>query len=144
MLPDWRLDVASYERRPSADMKFMSMKMAFLLAITSIKCISELRALSVDPSCCHFRDKGHRVSLRMNPAFLLKAISEVTLNQTVELEAFHPPPFSTEEDRKLNLLCPVRALRNYNDRTKTVRKSASVMDPGPWALVFRPRDFPTG
>ncbi|MGH0134155.1 UNVERIFIED_CONTAM: hypothetical protein FKN15_029288 [Acipenser sinensis] len=114
---------APYEPMASADMKFVSMKTAFLLAIMSAKRISELRALSVDPSCCCFRDEGHRVSLRTNPTFLPKVISEVTLNQTVELEAFHPPPFSTEEDQKLNLLCPIRALRNYIDRTKAVCKS---------------------
>ena len=40
----------------------------------------------------------------------------------IELDAFYPPPFSSEEHRRLHLLCPVRALRVYSDRTEGLRK----------------------
>ena len=42
---------------------------------------------------------------------------------TVELLAFHPPPFSSAEEKKLNTLCPVRALHVYLSRTAGFRKS---------------------
>jgi integrase len=41
----------------------------------------------------------------------------------VEIFAFHPPPFGSEEDERLNHLCPVRALRVYCERTKDRRQS---------------------
>ncbi|KAI2664019.1 Beta-galactosidase [Labeo rohita] len=43
--------------------------------------------------------------------------------EVLELSAFHPPPFSSEEDQRLNALCPVRALRVYIDRTSLFRRS---------------------
>lgn len=48
------------------------------------------------------------------PAFTCKVI---------ELSAFHPPPFSTAKDQRLNALCPVRALRAYMDRTSLIRRN---------------------
>ena len=39
----------------------------------------------------------------------------------VELVAFHPPPFDSEEERRLHCLCPVRALRVYCQRTSAER-----------------------
>ncbi|MGH0164279.1 UNVERIFIED_CONTAM: hypothetical protein FKN15_046786 [Acipenser sinensis] len=54
------------------------------------------------------------------PSQVVKAFH---LNQSVELEAFHPPPFSSEEDRRLNSLCPVRPLRCYVSRMRTLCQS---------------------
>ncbi|MGH0118372.1 UNVERIFIED_CONTAM: hypothetical protein FKN15_047777 [Acipenser sinensis] len=76
--------------------------------------VSELQALSVHSSCMRIWEDGSRVSLRTNPAFLPKVITGFHMNQSVEMESFHPPPFSSEEDRRLNFLCPVgiEALRH--------------------------------
>ena len=35
-------------------MKFVSLKVALLLALTAVKCVSDLQALSVHPSCLQF------------------------------------------------------------------------------------------
>ncbi len=44
----------------------------------------------------------------------------------VVLEAFCPPPFTTPEQERLNLLCPVRALQIYVHRTSQWRKSEQL------------------
>lgn len=60
-----------------------------------------------------------RVMLCTNPAFLPKTISAFHVNQYVELEAFHPPPFQSERERQLHKLCPVWAPAYYVERTKS-------------------------
>ncbi|MGH0132760.1 UNVERIFIED_CONTAM: hypothetical protein FKN15_049963 [Acipenser sinensis] len=45
------------------------------------------------------------------------------VNQSVELETFHPPPFQSDREQQLDTLCPVRALAYYVDRTKSWRQS---------------------
>ncbi|XP_058879441.1 uncharacterized protein LOC131737040, partial [Acipenser ruthenus] len=132
-LPSWSLDVvlealtkAPFEPLHSVDMKLISIKTAFLLAVVSAKRVSELHALSVHPSCTRFAGDGSKVSMRPNPAFLPKVISPFHMNQSVELMAFHPPPFSSPEEERLHMLCPVRALRCYMDRTKTVRQTEQL------------------
>ena len=44
----------------------------------------------------------------------------------IELSAFYPPPFSSQEHECLNSLCPVRALRTYVDKTAGFRKSEQL------------------
>ncbi|XP_041852953.1 uncharacterized protein LOC121647506 [Melanotaenia boesemani] len=53
------------------------------------------------------RAKAH---LQPNPAFVPKVMGHSYRCPSVELLAFHPPPFSSEEDKRLHTLCPVRAL----------------------------------
>lgn len=52
--------------------------------------------------------------LHPNMAFVPK-VREVLL-------VFHPPTFTDENERRLNLLWPVHALHVYLDRTKDFRK----------------------
>ncbi|KAK0156393.1 hypothetical protein N1851_000309 [Merluccius polli] len=93
-----------------AEMKFVSLKTALLLALTSAKRVSDLQALSIRPSCLQFAPGRTKVCLRPNPAFVPKVVVLGYRCPTVELLAFHPPPFSSAEEKKLNTLCPVRAL----------------------------------
>ena len=122
LVPSWDLPLVlralssgPFEPLDSVDLKFLSMKTAFLLAMTSAKRVRELGALSVHPECMQFAPGGHVVRLRPNPAFVPKVLGSVA---TVELMAFHPPPFTCPDDQRLNLLCPVRALRTCVDRAK--------------------------
>ncbi len=48
-------------------------------------------------------------------------------SQVVTLHSFHPPPFASSEDERLHLLCPVRALKLYVDRSKVWRKSPQLL-----------------
>ncbi|MGH0126266.1 UNVERIFIED_CONTAM: hypothetical protein FKN15_027916, partial [Acipenser sinensis] len=115
VLPEWSLDIvlealtkAPFEPIYSIELKYLSMKTAILMAITSAKRVSELQALSVHSSCMRIWEDGSRVSLCTNSAFLPKVITAFHINQSVELESFHPPLFASMEDERLNFLCPLR------------------------------------
>ena len=127
-VPSWDLALVlealcgpPFEPIGSIDMKFLSYKTALLLALTSAKRVGDLQALSVHPSCTQFTQDGSKVSLRPNAAYLPKVIPTAYSSMTFELSSFCPPPFASEEQRRLHSLCPVRALRTYIDRTQSVR-----------------------
>ena len=61
------------------------------------------------------------LTLWPNPEFLPKVLSNLHLNQPIQLARFDPP--GGEGDEKLVLLCPVRALRAYVDSTVGLRQS---------------------
>ena len=99
------------------DLKWLSLKIAFLLAITSARRIGELHALSVHRDCCTFSPEGSKVVLRPNPAFLPKVLSDFHLSQSIELQSL---PVSEADQLAL---CPVRALSEHKRRTKPLGKS---------------------
>ena len=130
--PSWDLPLVldalssqPFEPLEDIDMKMLSLKTALLLALSSAKRPGELHALSVSPMCMDFGTGQSKVSLRFNPAFMPKVMSAPN-SMTVELNAFHPPPFLSPEDQRLNCLCPVRALHAYVDRTKACRQSSQL------------------
>ncbi|XP_056093378.1 uncharacterized protein LOC130072339 [Rhinichthys klamathensis goyatoka] len=128
-VPEWDLSMVlealsqhPFEPLGSISLKLLSFKTALLLALASAKRVSELHALSVHPSCTKFSLSGDKVSLKPNPAFMPKCFPAFT-SEVLELSAFHPPPFTSLEDQRLNALCPVRALQAYMTRTSAFRKS---------------------
>ncbi|XP_056091163.1 uncharacterized protein LOC130070700 [Rhinichthys klamathensis goyatoka] len=128
-VPEWDLSMVlealsqhPFEPLGSISLKLLSLKTALLLALASAKRVSELYALSVHPSCTKFSLSGDKVSLKPNPAFMPKCFPAFT-SEVLELSAFHPPPFTSLEDQRLNALCPVRALQAYMTRTNAFRKS---------------------
>ncbi|XP_049927771.1 uncharacterized protein LOC126407128 [Epinephelus moara] len=130
LVPLWDLSVVldalsrhPFEPLEGVGLKFLSLKTAVLLALTTAKRVSDLQALSTRSVCMQFAPGGSKVCLRPNPAFVPKVVESAYRCPTVELGAFHPPPFETAEDRRLNTLCPVRALRLYVDRTAGFRRS---------------------
>ncbi len=64
-----RLCLAPYEPVERADIRSLSMKTAFLLAITSARRVSELHALSVSSQCLRWGPEDSQVTLWPNPAF---------------------------------------------------------------------------
>ena len=127
-VPAWQLNVvlqaltrSPFEPLADVDIKWLSLKVAFLLAVTSAKRIGGLHALSVHADCFYVKPDGAGIVLRPNPAFVPKILSAQNLNQVIALDPFHPPPFGSEEDETLNCLCPVRALLCYVNRTQSFR-----------------------
>ena len=108
-----------FEPLQTVSMKCLTLKVALLVALTTAKRVSDLHALSTSPECMRFDDRATKVTIKANPAFLPKNAFSVCV--PVDLQAFHPPPFTSDEDRRLNCLCPVRALRIYMDRTDPFR-----------------------
>lgn len=114
------LTTAPYEPLAQSDLKFLTQKTLFLLALCSTKRVSELHALSVSTECMRWKPEDTAVSLWPNPFFLPKVLSPQSINSAIELEAFRPEP-PCQAGVALHTLCPVRALRAYVDRTRQLR-----------------------
>ncbi|KAL0147528.1 hypothetical protein M9458_057156, partial [Cirrhinus mrigala] len=98
LIPSWDLAVVlqglqqdPFEPLQSVELDALSFKTALLTALTSIKRVGDLQALSVNSSCLEFG-----------------------------------PADSHEDDPNLTLLCPVRALRIYMERTQPFRRSEQL------------------
>lgn len=103
------------------DMKMLTLKTALLVALATAKRVSDIQALSVHPDCTRFSENDHKVSIMVNPSFVPK--NPLLECVPILLEAFHPPPFTTQEQERLHFLCPVRALKAYIDRSAPLRTS---------------------
>lgn len=110
-----------YEPLRQAELKWLSCKTAFLLAIVSAKRVGELHALSVSQSCLKWAPDGSGVTLWPNTAFVPKVLSHSQCNQPLRLARFQSTAEGTEDRAKL--LCPVRALEAYIAATTAVRQS---------------------
>ena len=93
----WDLDIVlsalarpPFEPLESTSLKNLSMKVAFLLAITSTKRVGELHALSVSPECFQMGPDRKSVVLRPNPSFLPKVLPDGYVNSSWSLSAFSP------------------------------------------------------
>ena len=130
--PPWDLNLVldalcapPFEPVARAELKWVSCKTAFLLAIASAKRVGELHALSVSDTCLRWNTDGSGVTLWPNVAFLPKVLSRSHLNQPIRLASFRPPPGEVKE--KLGLLCPVRALRAYTNATLGIRQGTDQL-----------------
>ena len=113
-----------FEPLSQAELRWLSVKTAFLLAITSAKRVSELQALFVNSSCLRWNSDGSGVILWPNTAFLPKVLSRSHFNRPIQLAQFDPP--SGEGEERSRLLCPVRALRAYVQTTAGIRQSEQL------------------
>ncbi len=80
----------------------------FLLAISSLKRVGDLQALSVAPTHLDVAPGMAKVFLYPRVGYTPK-VPHVT-PQHVILQAFSPPPFGEPDKQKLNCVCLVRAL----------------------------------
>ena len=131
LFPSWDLQVvleglckAPFEPLERSSLKHLSFKTALLLALATAKRVSDLHALSVSPDCLSFLNNGTKVLLKPKLGFVPK--NRVVPREPVVLTAFHPPPFASEEDRRLHCLCPVRALKAYCDKTVDSRSTSQL------------------
>ncbi|KAK2915176.1 hypothetical protein Q8A73_005770 [Channa argus] len=130
LAPPWDLSlvlralvVSPFEPLEQVPLRLLSWKTALLLALTSMKRVSDLSALSVSPECLSIRGDLSLAVLRPNPAFMPKCITSSFRSRVITLEGFCTPPHTSEEDGSSHLLCPVRALSHYVERTSTIRRS---------------------
>ncbi|XP_049432685.1 uncharacterized protein LOC125889068 [Epinephelus fuscoguttatus] len=127
LAPSWDLPMVldalsapPFEPLDQVDLKMVALKTVLLLSLASAKRVGEIHALSVHEECTKFSAGNTRVTLQPNPAFMPKVLGSCS---PIDLVSFYPPPFSSDEHRRLHMLCPVRALRIYMDRTEGCRKS---------------------
>lgn len=128
--PLWNLNIVltrlmgpPFEPMHSCQIQFLIRKVTFLVAITSLRRVSEIQALTIQEP---FLQMHHnKVVLRANPKVLPKVISPFHLNQSVELPVFFPQPDSVAE-RALHTLDVKRALLYYIERTKSFRNTKQL------------------
>ncbi len=125
-IPSWDLSLVlralqqgPFEPLQTVEPKFLSMKILLLLALASIKRVGDLHAFSVDDLCLQFGPADSQIILRPRPGYVPKVPTTPFRDQVVSLQALPPE----EADPALALLCPVRALRHYVDRTQSFRTS---------------------
>ena len=131
-VPPWDLQIVldglsgpPFEPLEQADVRFLSLKAALLLALASAKRAGELCALSVQPSCLSFSEDGGLVHLWPNPGFQPKVISSAFRSRVIRIRAFCPPVEGSAADSQLRVLCPVRALRWRRQRRQPQLKNTS-------------------
>ena len=117
------LEKFPFEPMASADMGFVSAKLAVLLALSTAARVSELTALTTVGLVF---SGDLRVTLFPHPDFVPKTVSELSRRAPVVLHAFHPSPV-TGVEKRLHLSCPVRAMRIYLQRTADVRRSDRLL-----------------
>ena len=104
---------APYEPLRTCEERFLAQKTLFLLALASAKRIGELHALSYRVS--HTRDWGE-VSFAFVTGFVAKTQDPSSL--APRFEGFTVPALTNaRKNRDGRLLCPVRAVKVYLDRT---------------------------
>jgi hypothetical protein len=128
-VPTWDLPTvlralkgAPFEPLHSASFKILSLKTALLLALASVKRVGDLQALSVSPACLEFGPNDSKVVLKPRHGYVPKALYTPFRAQVITLFALPP----SEGDQEFNPLCPVRALRNYIERSAAFRRSEQL------------------
>ena len=128
-VPAWDLSLVlralkgpPFEPLQSADPKSLSLKTALLLALASVKRIGDLQALSTSASCLEFGPNDSKVILRPRHGYVPKVLSTPFRAQVISLSALP----SSEEDSDSLMLCPVRALRIYLERSASFRQSEQL------------------
>lgn len=119
------LSLAPFEPLESASPKDLTLKMVFLLAITSLKRVGDLQALAVTPACLEFAPGKVKAFLHPSPGYVPKVPSSTA--RSVVLQAFHPPPHVSAGEERLHLLCPVRALSVYLEKSASWRRSDQLL-----------------
>lgn len=115
---------APFEPLREVGLRFLSYKVAFLLAITSARRISDLAALSARDDLCIFHPD--RVVLRLDPTYLPKVNSTFHRALELVLPDFCPNPSHVRE-RAWHTLDVRRALRIYLRRTSSLRQTEALL-----------------
>lgn len=105
-----------------ARLQLLLCKVAFLVAITSACCISEISTLSTRSDLCVFHDG---VVLRLDPTFVPKINTTFHWMQELVFPNFCPCP-SHPLERRWHTLDVPRVLRVYIKRTADIRRTKSV------------------
>ncbi len=110
-----------FEPLQFSSLRVLSLKTALLLALASVKRVGDLQALTVKPACLEFGPNDSKVVLKPRLGYIPKGLSTPFRAKVITLSAFFPPSGSQE-----SLLCPVRALKVYIERSASYRKSEQV------------------
>ncbi|KAF7252794.1 Importin-5 [Varanus komodoensis] len=126
-MPTWSLLVIlqaltkpPFEPLATVDLRLVSWKTAFLVAVTSARRASELPALRIDPPYLNFHEE--KVILCMDSSFLPKVATPFHLSQDIVLPVFYPAP-SNPVQRALHTLDVRRCLAFYHSHTESFHRT---------------------
>ena len=132
-LPKWNLSVvlneltkAPFEPMKDTDLKHLTLKTAFLLALASGKRRSEIHAWVANK----VSNLGQWEKVTLFPSSDFIAKNQLAREDSQSVSPVTIPALTTIVDRQFKedrTLCPVRALRYYLDRTKDLRGSRSLL-----------------
>ena len=132
-LPKWNLSVvlneltkAPFEPMKDTDLKHLTLKTAFLLALASGKRRSEIHAWVANK----VSNLGQWEKVALFPSSDFIAKNQLVREGSQSVSPVTIPALTTIVDRQFkedSTLCPVRALRFYLDRTKDLRGSRSLL-----------------
>ena len=132
-LPKWNLSVvlneltkAPFEPMKDSDLKHLTLKPAFLLALASGKRRSEIHAWVANKVA----NLGQWEKVALFPSSDFIAKNQLAREGSQSVSPVTIPALTTIVDRQFKedrTLCPVRALRFYLDRTKDLRGSRSLL-----------------
>ncbi|XP_069820996.1 uncharacterized protein [Dendropsophus ebraccatus] len=114
---------APFEPLEEADIKLLSYKTAFLVAIVSARRVSELQALTIREP--YFLIEDDRITLRTDPNFLPKVVSSFHQSQDIILPSFCSSP-KNDLERKFHTWDVRRSIIQYLDVCSTWRKEQSL------------------
>ncbi|XP_042583419.1 uncharacterized protein LOC109076134 [Cyprinus carpio] len=96
-VPSWDLSIVledlkghSFKPLESVSEKLLTLKMVLLVALSSLKRVADLQALSISPSCMDFAPGLVKVFLRPRPDYVPNVTSNPFHFQQLVLEAFSP------------------------------------------------------
>ena len=125
LVPEWdlglvlsSLNLSPFEPADQVDIKFVAYKCCFLLALASGRRRSEIHAFSISNSCLRFNRDNSSVTLLTDPSFLAKNQIPDRGSEPIIIPALPP-------DTSSKLLCPVRILSIYLNRTKELRSPSN-------------------
>ncbi len=115
-------DLLVFEPLQSVNLCPLTQKAALLQALALLKRMGDLQALSISPSCLEFGPNDSKIVLKSRYGYIPKGLSTLIRAQVITLSALPP----SEQDQGLNLLCPVRELRIYIERSAPFRQSEQL------------------
>ena len=132
-LPKWNLSVvpneltkAPFEPMKDKDLKHLTLKTAFLLALASGKCRGKIHAWVANK----VSNLGQWENVALFPSSDFIAKNQLAREGSQSVSPVTIPALTTIVDKQFKedrTLCPVRALRYYLDRTKDLRGSRSLL-----------------
>lgn len=117
------LTKAPFEPLRDVSLCYLSLKVAFLVAVTSARCISGMASLSIRKELCVIYPD--RVVLRLDPSFVPKVNSLFHRSQELVLPIFCPRPRHRLE-KLWHTLDVRRAIKIYINRTMVIRHTDAL------------------
>ena len=111
---------APFEPLDKASLFYLSVKTVFLVTLATARRVSEVHALSIDSDHLRFSNLDRSLILRTQVGFLAKNQLPSRAPDSIIIPKLSN--FCCKSDNLNHMLCPVRAVKIYLNKTKSLRK----------------------